>query len=196
MSLTLVQLHELAWRFVPAAAADDRLYMMGPRSWWPAHEIGHFLVASSAECCDPWFGIDIDLTLSALGIEIGEHGYDVRRLCQSPKAAAIRYIIVREIGATKISQRLLRRAGHLQLAEEEIQHTDEGTLECSFEPWCKSALKKLLLRHRVSRLPVTYDGLEATLTRRARETQTIPHTSLRAARDAYAAAKEARVRAR
>ena len=50
-------------------------------------------------------------------------------------------MIAKEIAATTISQRLLRRSGHAALADEEIQYTDETTLDCSFERWCKRSVR-------------------------------------------------------
>lgn len=161
MSLRLVEIRDFAYRFVPGVAADPRLYDSGARSWWPAHEIGHFLVASRAECQQRQFGLDID-----------SHG--VRRY---------RHSIVREIAATSISQRILRRAGHTALADEEIYYTDESTLECSFESWCKRACKKLMHEHRIMRLPATFEGLETLLARKAREVGTTPYPTRRAAEE-------------
>lgn len=145
--ISLAEIRDLAHRFVPSEAADERLYAYGARSWWPAHEIGHFLVATSDECQQAMFGID-------------DHAkYD------SPK---FRYIISRESAAISISQRMLRRSGHVSLADQEIQYTAEETLECSFERWCKRAVDKLLRANGVVRLPVTIAGMEALLTRKAR----------------------------
>lgn len=147
-ALRLAHLWRLARRFVPRAAADRRLHESGPHSWWPAHEIGHFLVASPAECRSPLFGIDD---------------------CTEQGTKLYRYVIAKEIAATSISQRLLRRTGHHDLADEEIQYTDEATIECSFERWCKRAVLALLRENRVVRLPTTAQGLERLLARKARE---------------------------
>jgi hypothetical protein len=146
--LRLDEIHDLARRFVPATAADRRLYESGPHSWWPAHEIGHFLVATRAECHEHKFGID------AYAAE---------------ETAEYRYMIIREIAAISISQRLLRRSGRDDLADEEIQYTDEGTLDCSFEPWCQRAVRTLLRANHVMHLPTTLPRLEALLARKARE---------------------------
>lgn len=141
-------MHSLAKRFVPAAAADRRLYDSGAKSWWPAHEIGHFLVATAAECREPMFGID---TFATAG------------------SAAYRYVIAKEIAATSISQRLLRRSGHHDLADDEIQYTDENTIECWFERWCKRSVHALLRKNRVTRLPATAAGMERLLARKIHE---------------------------
>lgn len=162
MSLRLAEIRDLAYRFVPAEAADERLYRNGPRSWWPAHEIGHFLVATRAECRQSMFGID---------------GFDIA----SRASRQYRYILTKELAATSISQRLLRRAGHVDLADQEIEYTDEDTLACSFERWCRRSVRGLLLRHRLLRLPATFEGLEALLTRKAREVGTTTYPSRRAA---------------
>ncbi len=148
MTLNLSEIRDLAYRFVPTAAADRRLSEEGPRSWWPAHEIGHFLVATPAECREPRFGIDT-YAKSATPL--------------------FRYMIAKEIAATSISQRLLRRSGHASLAAEEIQYTDEETLECSFERWCKRSVCALLRANKVMRLPATRTGLEKLLRRKAAE---------------------------
>src|SRR5205814_1175361 len=61
VTLSLAQIRDLAYRFVPVRAAADRLYDHGARSWWPAHEIGHFLVATRSECRRHMFGLDFVL---------------------------------------------------------------------------------------------------------------------------------------
>ena len=148
MPLSLRDIHRLAVRYVPTAAADHRLFDDDARSWWPAHEIGHFLVATSAECREHKFGIDID----------AEAG-----------TAAHRYMVAKEIAAMSISQRLLRRSGHAAIADEEIQFTDEWTLECSFERWCRRAVSKMMQLNRTMRLPTTAITLERLLARKTRE---------------------------
>jgi hypothetical protein len=147
-TLRLDQIWDLANRFVPAVAADRRLYEGGTASWWPAHEIGHFLVATAAECREPRFGVDAYATSGT---------------------RAYRYMIAKEIAATSISQRLLRRAGHADLADEEIQYTDENTIDCSFERWCRIAVQALCRANRVTRLPATTAGMERLLARKVRE---------------------------
>lgn len=160
--MRLSEIRDLAHRFVPQAAADRRLYECGPRSWWPAHEIGHFLVATADECRQPRFGIDDE---ESPGID----------------KSWSRYAIAKEIAATSISQRLLRRSGHGSLAVDEIQYTDEHTLECAFEAWCERAVQKLLRANKTARLPSTRAGLEALLARKARVVATAIYPSRRAA---------------
>ena len=155
--LLLTEIRDLAYRFVPVTAADSRLYTSGHRSFWPAHEIGHFLVATADECRQSMFGLDT-------GDEIG-------RPC-APETPLFHYVISREIAAISISQRLLRRIGRPALADEEIQYTDENTLECGFETWCKRAVHKLLRTNRIVRLPTTFEGMELLLKRKAREVET------------------------
>ncbi len=153
--MKLTEICDLAYRFVPAIAADRRLYDFDDRSWWPAHELGHFLVATRAECRERKFGIDAYAT---------------------EETQRYRYMITREIAATSISQRLLRRSGHFDLADEEIQYTDENTIDCSFEPWCRRAVRELLRANRVLRLPTTRARLEKLLARKAREVDTHVNT--------------------
>ena len=148
MTLRLAEIWDLARRFVPEAAADRRLRESGPRSWWPAHEIGHFLVATPVECREPRFGIDTHAETDT---------------------TVFRYVVAKEIAATSISQRLLRAAGHAAIADEEIQYTDEATLECSFEHWCRRRVERLLRANKVVRLPRTRDGLARLLARKERE---------------------------
>lgn len=164
LRLLLSEIYDLAWRYVPAIAADDRLYTSGPRSWWPAHEIGHFLVATPAECRQPMFGIADDL----------------------PERAGRRYhyLIARELAATSISQRLLRRSRHAGLADEEIEYTAEDTLDCRFDRWCRSSVARLLRANRAARLPTTLGALERLLRRKALEVDTTPHNSFSDARRA------------
>lgn len=161
--LRLAEIRDLAYRFVPGAAADSRLYTHGARAWWPAHEIGHFLVATRRECRQHMFGID---------------GYD-----DFPRAASkkYRYVVAKENAAISVSQRVLRRSGHTRLADEEIMYTDEATLECGYARWCKHAVDELLREHRIVRLPTTFVGLEALLTRKAREVDTMSYPSRQAA---------------
>jgi hypothetical protein len=159
--LRLTEIRDLAHRFVPGEAADMRLYEAGSRSWWPAHEIGHFLVATRHECRQYMFGID-----------------DASPLRTSER---YRYVIAKENAATSISQRLLRRSGHTHLADEEIAYTDEDTLECGHEHWCRHMVDELLRAHRAARLPATHEGLEALLARKAREVGTPFYPSRRAA---------------
>lgn len=149
--MTLTEIHDFAWRFVPPAAVDERLYTEGERSWWPAHEIGHFLIATTRECRQRLFGLDTDVT----------YFYPTLK----PR---IRYVIIRELAAMSISQRILRRAGHVTWADQEIQYTDETTLHYAIEPWCRRAVRRLLSAHQVRRLPASSTGIEALLTRKAR----------------------------
>lgn len=165
MTLRLTEIHDLACRFVPTIAADHRLYSSGHCSWWPAHEIGHFLIATPAECHQYLYAmLDLfkDLDLDA-------------------KTPRYRYVISREIAATSISQRLLRRSGHVALADDEIQYTDEATLACTFERWCRRSVEKILRANKALRLPTTRQGLEALLVRKARETETSCYPSRRTA---------------
>lgn len=169
--LRLGEIRDLAYRFVPGVAADYRLYESGARSWWPAHEIGHFLVATRDECHTFMFGI-------------GD--------CATSGTSKYRYFISREIAAISISQRLLRRSGYGNLADEEIYYTDENTIDCSFERWCRRTVRALLHTNRVLRLPTTYTRLEALLTRKAREVDTPTYSSRRAAENAPADEDETR----
>lgn len=153
MTLRLTQIRDLAYRFVPAEAAHARLYNYGVRSWWPAHEIGHFLVATQAECRQYLFGLD--------GYVPGD---GARR--------SYNYVVAREIAATSISQRLLRRSGHVELADDELQYTDEDTLEAASERWCKRSVATLLHKNKAARLPRTFDGLAALLAGKARRVGT------------------------
>lgn len=159
MPLRLSEIRDLAYRFVPVAAADYRLYDSVSCSWWPAHEIGHFLVATPAECRERQFGLD----------------------AYEDDESKVRYVIAKEIAATSISQRLLRRSGQVTLADEEIEYTDEWTIECSFERWCKRSVERLIRANKALRLPATAQGLEALLTRKACEVGTAIYPSRRAA---------------
>lgn len=156
MTLRLAEIRDLAYRFVPGAAADSRLYEEGARSyhsWWPAHEIGHFLVATAAECRQVLFGLDVY----------------TRGTCTK---AQYHYVIAREVAAMSISQKLLRRTGHIKLADEELFYTDEDTHECSTERWCRRTVRGLLRRNNVVRLPTSLAGMEVLLTRKAQEVGT------------------------
>ena len=164
MTLLLTEIRDLAYRFVPGAAADERLYGYGARSWWPAHEIGHFLVATHAECRQYMFGLD-----------------DYTRESYTDESPKFHYVISKEIAAISISQRMLRRSGHVALADEEIQYTDTGALECSFECWCKRAVITLLRANKIVRLPTTFRGMETLLVRKAHDAGTTYYSSRRAA---------------
>lgn len=157
MTRRLIQLRDLAHRYVPRTATDPRLYTYGSYSWWPAHEIGHFLVATTEECHQPLFGIE-----------------------DYSAAVEYRYAIVREIAATSISQRLLRRSGNTALADEEIEYSDHNILEHASEGWCRSAVQRLLRKNKVVRLPTDYADLKALLARKATSINVTSVTSVAA----------------
>ena len=160
--MKLSDIRDLAYRFVPLEAADARLYMQGSRSWWPAHEIGHFLVATAAECRASQFGLDFAIPIT--------------------DGPLYRYTIAREIAATSISQRLLRRIGHAELADQEIEYTDMDTLDCAFEAWCRRSVRGLLRANKATRLPTTIGGMEVLLARKARAVGTRTYASRRVAK--------------
>jgi len=162
MTLGLVQLRELAFRFVPPAAADERLYTSGKDSWWPAHELGHFLIATAEECRQIGFGID------------DEPAHEPR--FESPRW---RYVMSREVAAMSVSQRLLRRSGHTKIANSESFYTDEWVTEVSIhESWCRLAVRDLLRSNRAHRLPTTVAGMESLLVRKAMEVGTKFYVSM------------------
>lgn len=150
--LSLANLKKLAVRYVPSIAADARMHE-NARSWWPAHELGHFLVASADECLRDRFGLEY---------------FDEVPISNKHAIASWRHALASEVAAMSISQRLLRRAGHIKLADEEIKYTDETTIDSSFELWCQRATRRLLAFHHVTRLPTTYAGLERMLVRKTR----------------------------
>lgn len=147
MPITLSELLELAFRFVPVKAADYRVYRSGPHSWWPAHEMGHFLVASPRECRMPLFGLEY---------------------APSQGKRRLDYITAKELAATSISQRLLRQSGYFVLANDEIEYTSEDTLEWGLDAEGKRLVSKYLKTYRARRLPTTFKGLEALLKRKAK----------------------------
>jgi hypothetical protein len=153
VTLQLAEIRDLAYRFVPPEAADERLYSeRGEFSWWPAHEIGHFLVATADECRQDGFGID------------DAPKYDSTRW---------RYVMSREVAAMSISQRMLLRSGHTKVARSELVYTDEWVIEVgSHEQWCKRTTRRLLQANRARCLPATLAGMEALLTRKATEVGT------------------------
>jgi len=159
--VTLNEISELAYRFVPGVAADARLYQDTSSAWWPAHEIGHFLVATARECRIRMF--DLDRETDRFG-DFGPHA--------GQTSSRLRYLISREAAAMSISQRLLRRAGHTKVADEEIDYTDPMALDCALEGWCQRAVQGLLCRNRIQRLPATYEGLERLLTWKAHTVST------------------------
>lgn len=159
MTLSLAEIRDFAYRFVPPAAADERLYLYGCRSWWPAHELGHFLVASKRECRQFQFGLD-------LMARSKPHYYRS---------------VAKEIAAMSVSQRLLRNGGHIKLADEEIEYSDGDMLDCSFEAWCKRRVAALLRQHRIERLPTQGAAIERLLKRKAREMDTKFYTRRQAA---------------
>lgn len=143
MPIRLAEIHALACRFVPQKAASWHLYEEGARSWWPAHEIGHFLIATRHECQRPEFGLS------------------------SFRGRPWPYRAVRELAAMSISQRLLRHSGHTRFADEEIQHTSPDTLKLTREDWYARATRALLHKHHLTRLPTTHTGLERLLLRKS-----------------------------
>jgi hypothetical protein len=91
------------------------------------------------------------------------------------------YEVTHELAAMSISQRLLRRAGHVKLADDEIDYTDIETCEASREPKYKRAVAKLLRDNRALSLPSTFARLEVRLMRKAHTVDTYFYPSRRAA---------------
>ena len=114
--LTLQDLREVCDRYVPLASRHERSFS-GP-AWWPAHEIGHLLVAKPAEIGEPLFGIG-DVFDNA----------DAKYVT----AARQRYLLTVECAAMIVSRRLLIAAGKRSLATDEAEDTDHDTMTWWFD---------------------------------------------------------------
>lgn len=136
--ITLQHLHDLCECYVPEVSRHPSAY--GPDSWWPAHEIGHLLVATPYEVGRPLFGLD-DLD----GV---------------PTPDRIDYGLLIECAAMALSGRFLRAAGREDLAEQEIEDTDQGTM---YWWWDHRREVAAFVRERAPR--VSARGLEARIRR-------------------------------
>lgn len=134
-------------------------------AWWPAHEIGHLLVATKAEIGRPLFGLD----------DADHDGLTYRRR---------RYLRTMECAAMTISARLLIAVGRIDLAGDEYDGTDQYTIT-----WWSTHLRDVtaLLAARCPRVPRERGRLEALLRTRVRA---VERTIAKASRSDSAAVAE------
>lgn len=125
-------------------------------AWWPAHELGHLLIATRREIGKPMFGIDDSDAL----------GYPLKLSSRRHT-----YLLTMECAAMTISAQLLTAAGRADLAAIEYDGTDRSTITwwddhprevtCLLEqrrahvPCESGALEQLLQHARGSRCPKT-----------------------------------------
>lgn len=146
--LTTHDLLELAQRYVPRVALNHHQTGLNDANcWWPAHELGHLLVATPRERRRPMFGLKVVGGIDHDDLIVSEH-----------------YAMRLEIAAMNISGRLLRCAGRPDLADEEIQLTDEDTVEWSWSH--RGCVRRTLKARRLLRLPRTRSALETMIERR------------------------------
>ena len=135
--IDLADVRKLMIRYVPRVARHPRSTYASAK-WWPAHEIGHMLIAERKDMSKRMFGVD-DWN--------DEEGYSKHyRLCI-------------ELAAMDISKRLLCTCGRADLAKKERDGTDEDTL--SYRD--RGGAKAILRRHHALKLPRTREGLELRL---------------------------------
>lgn len=139
--ITLQAIHTLALAFCPREARWQHLLERSD-SWGPAHELGHALV-------EPANRRDLE-----------HYGGCAAGFCHCPGARCD----VHEIAAMMISARLVRRAGHPELAAREIDDTEGYNLIDT--PWHRERAKRRLRRLRLWPVPYTLPMLETALRRR------------------------------
>lgn len=139
--LTLRDLRRLCTKYVPRASRHPNSW--GSPKWWPAHELGHLLVARPAEIGLPLFGMNTESI-------------------DDPRSE--RRALLVECAAMSVSRRLLRACGREDLADEEAEDTDHHTMSWWDEHPCTvRAFKK---RRGVAKIPTTARALEAALRRK------------------------------
>lgn len=142
--MTLRDLYELARDFIPEVCRkkveEHQVY-----SYWPAHEIGHFLVANKAEIRRFEYGLE-------------EHATSVR---------GYTHAIVHELAAMHVSGRLLLRTSP-RLMRLEIKDTAEETLELRDDPKISARVTRLLRRWQIEQIPTTKAELRRLLRRKRR----------------------------
>jgi hypothetical protein len=131
--LTVDDLHELCWKYVPARSRHPHSLGTGPNSWWLAHELGHYLTVP-IECIGrPLFGI---------GVEEGDD--NALRFTEHDRRCF-------ELAAMHVSRCLLEHCDREDLIIEERALTDWETLHWNDDGRVQQILK---LRHCVQ-LPAT-----------------------------------------
>lgn len=142
--LTAEALQDLCDRYVPRASRHPNA-TPSAELWWPAHEIGHLLVAQPEEIGLPLFGLDISVIGGGPDFKAYEH-----------------YVLCVELAAMSISRRLLFEAGERQLVRDERRATDYETLMYDD----RGGVQKILIEHQCVKLPRTVEGLERKIQRK------------------------------
>ena len=140
-AVNLRGLRRLCTKYVPRASRHPNSW--GSPKWWPAHELGHLLVALPHEIGHPMFGFD------------GDSVDDPR---------SIHRALLVECAAMSVSRRLLIACGRRDLADEEAEDTDWHTMT-----WWEEhprAVREFKKRRGVDKIPTTLRGLEAMLRRK------------------------------
>lgn len=135
--MDLADVRRLMSRYVPRVARHPRSTYASAK-WWPAHEIGHMLIAERKDMSRPMFGVD---DWEADG------GY------------ATRYRLCIELAAMDISERLLLACGRADLVKKERDGTDDDTLIYRD----RGGVKAILRRHHALKLPRNRETLELRL---------------------------------
>lgn len=141
----LIDIFELAMTCVPQRCRkkieEDLVY-----TYWPAHEIGHFLVANKAEVCREEYGIE----------------------ARSDTTRGYTHAIAHELAAMHVSARLLKPISP-RLVRVEVEHTDEWTLDLRDDPTVIPQVAKLLRFGNAERVPHTKADLRRLLRWKRRE---------------------------
>jgi len=136
--VTLDDLHELCNHYVPVTSRHANSISYTSAAWWPAHELGHLIVAAKRDIGKPMFGIDDDSRYS-------EH----YRRCM-------------EIAAMRVSRRLLTAVGRRDLADDEAEDTDLATRYYDD----RGDVKVILRKRRALKIPRSRKRLAALLVAR------------------------------
>lgn len=145
--MKLEDLRELCDRYVPANSRHENSLRVEGSEWWPAHELGHLIVAAPNEIGRPLFGLEDSQDYPFEG--------DARRHA---------YLLTVERAAMTVSRRLLVACGREDIADDELEDTDYDTVE--WDP--RGRVTRRLRRLGVERIPRTRARLEKMLIRKLR----------------------------
>jgi len=140
VKITIDALRQLALRWCPRPARWENLLRAKGPDWGPAHEIAHALLSQPQARLLPNYGLCSQ--------------------CFCPGECCS----IAEVAAMALSTTLHRRAGRKDLVAAEAEATDNYDLLMG--PWYIQQANRLLIQHKLQRLPRTAAGLEQLLSRR------------------------------
>lgn len=139
--MTLTEIYELARDYIPTTCRKKVEYTQ-IWTYWPAHEIGHFLVANKAE------------------IKREEYGLD-----RSSTTRAQNHAVAHELAAMHVSWHLLMRVSP-RLARSEVEETDEYTLDQRYDKQIVALRDALIRRAGIKIVPTRKESLRRLLQRK------------------------------